>query len=192
MRTRQTVRIRRGAALAATAVLLALPAPRPAAAAGLWSSSVPFTNVVVSYPVSGGGYPDDASGAPQAGTCGPGTFDSNHSESWLSVQPGTETLVGTSKYFFQQYSTFYNFYVGSYGIRDGSSVDSIVQGYDCTTVGTQEMPPGWAHTTDPNADFGTKGRVYQKRCYRSTRSGPTSTPTARSPSPTATTWAPTG
>jgi hypothetical protein len=152
----------RGALLAVATILPALlAAPVPTAAAGLWGSSVPFTNAVVSRPVAGGGYPDDASGAPQPGTCGPGTFDSNHSESWLAVQPGTETLVGTSKYFFQQYSTFYNFYVGSYGIRNGASTDRVVQGYDCTTVGTQAMPPSWTNTTDPNADFDTGGRVYQ-------------------------------
>ena len=161
MRGRWIVAMRRVAVLLATTLLLVAPAPAPVAAAGLWSSSVAFTNVVVSHPVTGGGYPDDASGAPQPGTCGPGAFDSNHSESWLAVKPGTETLVGTSKYFFQQYSTFYNFYVGSYGIQNGASIDSVVQGYDCTTVGTQAMPPSWTHTTDPNADFDTQGRVYQ-------------------------------
>src|SRR5262249_53182577 len=36
-----------------------------------------------------------------------------------------------------------------------------VQGYECTTVGTQEMPPSWTNNTDPNADFDTQHRVYQ-------------------------------
>jgi hypothetical protein len=36
-----------------------------------------------------------------------------------------------------------------------------VQGYECTTVGTQAMPPSWTNNTDPNADFDTQGRVYQ-------------------------------
>ena len=161
MRGRVVVRMRSVAGLATTTLLLVAPAPTPVAAAGLWSSSVPFTNVVVSHPVTGGGYPDDATGAPQVGTCGTGTFDANHSESWLAVRPGTETLVGTSKYFFQQYSTFYNFYLGSYGIQNGASTNSVVQGYDCTTVGTQQMPPSWTNTTDPNAAFDTQGRVYQ-------------------------------
>ena len=36
-----------------------------------------------------------------------------------------------------------------------------VQGYECTTVGTQEMPPSWTNNTDPNVDFDTQGRAYQ-------------------------------
>jgi hypothetical protein len=35
-----------------------------------------------------------------------------------------------------------------------------VQGYECTTVGTQEMPPSWEMNTDPNVDFDTQGRAY--------------------------------
>ena len=31
---------------------------------------------------------------PDPGTCGPGALDSNHSESWIAVKPGTEDLVG--------------------------------------------------------------------------------------------------
>ena len=36
-----------------------------------------------------------------------------------------------------------------------------VQGYECTTVGTQAMPPSWTHNTDPNVAFDTQGRAYQ-------------------------------
>ena len=43
---------------------------------------------------------------PLAGTCRPGPYNANHSESWLTVKPGTEDLVGTSKIFFDKYSTF--------------------------------------------------------------------------------------
>ena len=35
-------------------------------------------------------------------------------ESWIAVKPGTEDLVGTSKFFFETFSTFYNFHLGSY------------------------------------------------------------------------------
>ena len=85
-----------------------------ASAAG-WSSTVPFTNQVASSPTTGGGYPvPPGSRVPEAGTCGPGRFDSNHSESWIAVKPGTEDLVGSSKFFFDKYSTFYMFYLGAH------------------------------------------------------------------------------
>ena len=36
-----------------------------------------------------------------------------------------------------------------------------MQGYDCVSTGTQEMPPSWTNNTDPNVDFDTQGRAYQ-------------------------------
>ena len=147
-----------------TTALLALTVGGAAGAAPTgWSSSVPFTNVVASSPTTGGGYPvPPGSRVPVAGTCREGPFNANHSESWLAVKPGTEDLVGTSKFFFDKYSTFYMFYNGAYQILGGTpSGNNQVQGYDCTSVGTQDMPPSWTNTTDPNADFDTKGRVYQ-------------------------------
>ena len=138
-------------------------------AAGLWSSSVPATNVVVSTPTSGGGY---AELPPVAGGCvapTPNNFNANHSESELAVNPGSEHIVGSSKFFFDKFSTNYNFYLGSYNIN-GTSLshsNNIVQGYDCSTTETtpgvlnQNMPPSWTNTTDPNVAFDTKGRVYQ-------------------------------
>jgi len=100
---------------------------------------VPFTNVVASSPTTGGGYPvPPGSRVPDAGTCGPGPFDANHSESWLAVKPGTEDLVGTSKFFFDKYSTFYMFYLGAFQIPGGTpSGNNQVQGYDCVSTGTQ-------------------------------------------------------
>ena len=103
-----------------------------------------------------------ARGSRTAGTCRAGPFNANHSESWLAVKPGTEDLVGTSKFFFDKYSTFYMFYLGAYQIPGGTPAgNNQVQGYDCVSTGTQAMPPSWTNTTDPNADFDTKGRVYQ-------------------------------
>ncbi len=124
---------------------------------------MPFTNVVASSPTTGGGYPiPPGSRVPVAGTCGAGPFNANHSESWLAVKPGTEDIVGTSKFFFDKYSTFYMFYNGAYQIPGGTpSSNNQVQGYDCISTGTQDMPPSWTDTTDPNADFDTQGRVYQ-------------------------------
>jgi hypothetical protein len=82
---------------------------------------VPFTNVVASSPTTGGGYPvPPGSRVPVAGTCRQGPFNANHSESWLAVRPGTEDLVGTSKFFFDKYSTFYMFYLGAYQILGGT------------------------------------------------------------------------
>src|SRR5712691_11201539 len=148
------------AALVAVAVTTALTA---AAGPPAWTSRVPFTNVVASSPTTGGGYPvPPGSRVPLAGTCRPGPFDANHSESWIAVKPGTEDLVGSSKFFFDKYSTFYMFYLGAFQIRAGTpSGNNQIQGYDCVSTGTQDMPPSWTDTTDPNVDFDTKGRVYQ-------------------------------
>jgi hypothetical protein len=50
---------------------------------------------VASSPTTGGGYPvPPGQTFPDPGTCGPGALDSNHSESWIAVKPGTEDLVG--------------------------------------------------------------------------------------------------
>src|SRR5215218_10186475 len=92
----------------------------PTASAGTWSTSVPFTNEVASTPFKGGGYPvPPGSTAPLPGTCRLGDYNANRSESWIAVQPGTENLVGTSKVFFEKYSTFYMFHNGSYTMRGG-------------------------------------------------------------------------
>jgi hypothetical protein len=155
-----------GAGLTAAPVPLALGSAARSTAAipgSGWTSSVAFTNQVANSPTTGGGYPvPPGQTFPNPGTCGPGSLDSNHSESWLAVKPGTEDLVGSSKFFFENYSKFYDFYLGSYRILDGVPVgDNQVQGYDCVSTGTQAMPPSWTNVTDPNVAFDTKGRVYQ-------------------------------
>jgi hypothetical protein len=140
--------------------LAALLVTTSASAAG-WTSSVPFTNEVASVPVQGAGYPDP-DGTPAPGTCEAGSMNSNRSESWIAVRPGTEDAVGTSKFFFDKYSTFYNFYLGSYTIKNGKAgQNTFLPGYDCITTGSQEMPPSWTNNTDPNVDFDTRGRAYQ-------------------------------
>ncbi len=155
-----------GAGLTAAPVPLALGSAARSTAAipgSGWTSSVAFTNQVASSPTTGGGYPvPPGQTFPNPGTCGSGSLDSNHSESWLAVKPGTEDLVGSSKFFFENYSKFYDFYLGSYRILDGTPAgDNQVQGYDCVSTGTQAMPPSWTNVTDPNVAFDTKGRVYQ-------------------------------
>ncbi len=158
--------------LAATVILAVSPA-RLAAGSGqssgsaLWSSPTSATNTVVSTPTSGGGYPEDP---PVEGGCAgpsPNNFNANHSESELAVKPGSEQIVGASKFFFDKFSTGYNFYLGSYNINGSAHSNNIIQGYDCSTTETtpgvlnQSMPPSWTNTTDPNVGFDTKGRVYQ-------------------------------
>src|SRR5215813_8135764 len=98
---------------------------------GLWRDSVPISNVVATFPTAGGGYPvPSGSRVPVAGTCRTGPFDANHSESWLAVKPGTDDLVGSSKFFFDKYSTYYMFYVGAHQILAGTpSSNNQVQGY---------------------------------------------------------------
>lgn len=158
--------MKRIATLAVLAAAFVTAGASPAGGGGggaLWSASVPFTNVVATAPTTGGGYPvPPGSRVPEAGTCRAGPFDANHSESWLAVKPGTEDLVGSSKFFFDKYSTFYMFYLGATQILGGTpSGNNQVQGYDCISTGTQDMPPSWTDTTDPNVDFDTQGRVYQ-------------------------------
>jgi hypothetical protein len=149
------------ATLGAVSLVLAF-APATGTAGPLWGVSV-AGNVVASSPTTGGGYPVPAgSRVPVAGTCRQGSFDANHSESWLAVKPGTEDLVGSAKYFFDEYSTFYMFYLGAIQIPNGTpTANNQIQGYDCISTGTQDMPPSWTDTTDPNLDFDTHGRVYQ-------------------------------
>src|SRR4029453_910681 len=99
--------LRAPAALAAAVVVLAA-ATGAARGGALGGAAAPSRNVAASTPTAGGGYPvPPGSRVPLAGTCGPGPFNANHSESWLAVKPGTEDLVGTSKFFFDKYSTFY-------------------------------------------------------------------------------------
>src|SRR5437867_7730305 len=126
------------------------------------SWSLVGTNTVASSPVEGGGYPVPPGSTKPQPPCGTQPLNSNHSESWLGVKPGTEDIVGSSKFFIGKWSTFYDFHLGSYTILGGSPAgNNQVQGYECTTVGTQDMPPSWTNNTDPNVDFDTKGRVYQ-------------------------------
>ncbi len=155
------------AMLAATAVLALAPGQLVSGSSTLWASSVVAGNTVVSTPASGGGYPENP---PVAGGCvGPtaNNFNANHSESELAVEPGTEQIVGSSKFFFDKYSTGYNFYIGSYNIKGTKHSNNIVQGYDCSTTETtlgalnQNMPPSWTNTTDPNVGFDSQARVYQ-------------------------------
>jgi hypothetical protein len=153
--------VRRIAVAAFLAVGLAA-ASAGTASAQLWGTSPPVTNTVVSKPSRGGGYPvPPGQTAPDPGTCRMGRYNSNFSESWIAVKPGTEELVGTSKFFFETFSTFYDFHLGSFAISNGTPAANQVQGYDCISTGTQEMPPSWTNNTDPNADFDTQGRVYQ-------------------------------
>src|SRR3954453_18502992 len=144
----------------AVATALALAAAAPAFAN--WSTPV-GTNVVTGAPLAGGGYPVPGGATkPMPGTCRPGLYNSNRSESWIAVKPGTEQLVGVSKLFFENFSTFYDFHLGAYAITDGAVTgQSQVQGYDCFSTGTQAMPPSWTNDTDPNVDFDTRGRAYQ-------------------------------
>ena len=84
------------------------------ALAAPWTASVTFTNQVASTPFRAGGYPvPPGQTAPDPGTCRLGDYNANRSESWIAVKPGTEDLVGTSKVFFEQFSTFYDFHLGS-------------------------------------------------------------------------------
>jgi hypothetical protein len=152
--------VKRLSVMLVTAGVLAVPAT---AAEGGWNAAVPFTNVVASTPFKGGGYPvPPGSTAPLPGTCRLGDYNANLSESWISVQPGTENIVGTSKVFFEKFSTFYMFHLGSLTIRNGNPAGSnIVQGYECVTTGSTSEPPSWTNNTDPNVDFDSKGRAYQ-------------------------------
>jgi hypothetical protein len=133
-----------------------------AASAAPWAAPV-GTNVVADQVITGGGYPvPPGATKPDPGTCRSGLYNANRSESWIAVKPGTETLIGNSKIFFEKFSTFYDFHLGTYTIQNDAVVGANqVQGYDCISTGTQEMPPSWTNNTDPNVDFDTQGRAYQ-------------------------------
>jgi len=149
--------------LAGALVVLAVVLVPNMALAAPWTSGVTFTNQVASTPFRAGGYPvPPGQTAPDPGTCRLGDYNANRSESWIAVNPGTEDLVGTSKVFFEKFSTFYDFHLGSYTIPGGTPAgNNIVHGYECVSTGTQAMPPSWMNNTDPNVDFDTKGRAYQ-------------------------------
>src|SRR3954453_20884642 len=88
------------------------------ASAATWDTPV-ASNVVADAAISGGGYPvPPGATRPDAGTCRPGLYNSNRSASWIAVMPGTESLVGTSKLFFERFSTFYDFRPGAFAIRN--------------------------------------------------------------------------
>ena len=128
-----------------------------------WQASVPFTNEVVSRAGGRRRLPRPAGpDHPDPGTCSPGS-DSNFSWSWIAVEPGTENLVGTSKFFFETFSTFYDFHLGSFTIEGGSRCGRKQPGagLPLTTAGTPAMPPSWTNNTIPNVDFDTKGRAYE-------------------------------
>ena len=95
--------------LAATVVL-----PASVTAQLRWQTSVPVSNQVASQPVTGGATGPAGQTAPVPGTCRLGAYNANRSESWIAVKPGTEDLVGTSKIFFEKYSTFYDFHLGAH------------------------------------------------------------------------------
>jgi hypothetical protein len=161
----QTPRLSLPASVGIIVVTLVAAISSAGSAATLWPSAVTFTNTVASSPVGGGAYfvrPGNT--APLPGDCDDKQiFNSNRSETWIAVKPGTEDLIGTSKFFVDRWSTFYNFHLGSYTILGGgaSISNNQVQGYDCISTGTQDMPPSWTNNTDPNVEFDTKGRAYQ-------------------------------
>jgi hypothetical protein len=149
--------------ITALAVTLAAAVLAPPAWAEVWSATVPFTNEVASSPFKGGGYPvPPGETAPLPGTCRLGDYNANLSESWIAVKPGTENLVGTSKVFFEKFSTFYMFHLGSLTIQNGKPAGTnIVRGYECVSTGSTEEPPSWTNNTDPNVAFDSRGRAYQ-------------------------------
>jgi hypothetical protein len=148
---------------AALALLVTAACMASAATAGGWQASVNYNAQVASSPATGGGYPIPAgSTAPVAGGCRSGTYNSNRSESWIAVKPGTEDLIGVSKFFFENFSTYYDFHLGAYTIPGGAPGKNVqIPGYDCVSTGTQDMPPSWTNNTDPNVDFDNDGRAFQ-------------------------------
>ena len=74
----------------ALAASVAFAAP----AAADWNTPV-GTNAVADAPIAGGGYPvPPGATKPDPGTCRAGSYNSNRSESWITVKPGTEDARG--------------------------------------------------------------------------------------------------
>ena len=129
---------------------MADPAPARAQVVG--------TERVVSGTMVAGGYPG---AEPAPGSCVAGRYDANYSETALARRPGTEQLVGGAKAYFGPYSTFKAQHTASFVIGERTSSTHPVNGFDCVTAGTQDMPPSWTNVTDPNLEFDTRGRVHQ-------------------------------
>ena len=172
---------RRAALLVAATVVALLSGPAGAAGAasnteitsgtvlpqrdGEWRSQVPFTEQVVSSPVSGGGYPGPM---PAPGFCAKGSYDSNFSEGSLALRPGSEQLVGGAKAYFDRWSTYKAQHTVSFSLsRPGAgrgqlqAKTHLVGGFDCVSAGTQAMPPSWTNVTDPTLVWDRRGRVHQ-------------------------------
>src|SRR2546428_10568176 len=58
-----------------------------------WLSPISAGNTVVSTPTSGGGYPENPPGAGGCVGASPNHFNAHHSESHVTLQPGTEQLL---------------------------------------------------------------------------------------------------
>ena len=105
-----------------------------------------------------------------------GQYNANLSESWLAVKPGTEDLVGTSKIFFEKYSTFYMFHLGAIDhgarwrrTRSRATTASRPAPRRCRRRGRT--------TPIPMSRLTPRAVRTRSRC-RSTPSGPSCTPTA--------------
>ena len=119
-------------------------------------------------------------------------MNSNRSESWIAVKRGTEDLVGTSNFFFDRFSTFYNFHLGRYTIPNGQvAANNQVQGYRA-----QPSAPRRCRRAGPTTPTRTSRSTPRAAPTRSrSRQRVLAEPAFRTPrscSPTATTWAGTG
>jgi hypothetical protein len=151
----------------AVAASLAWVAP----ASADWSTPV-GTNVVADEAIMGGGYPvPPGATKPDPGTCRSGLYNANRSESWIAVKPGTEQLVGTSKIFFEKYSTFYDFHLSAYRI---TTVRSRIRARSRATTACRPAPrkcPPAGPTTPTRTPTSTPRAASTRPRCRSTPSG---------------------
>jgi Neuraminidase (sialidase) len=116
------------------------------------ASNKGIPNIQASSPTQGGA-------SSFGGVCqGVVTYNQDHSESDLAIDPQNSShLLAASKFFYSQ--SQYVFHTGSYVSFDGGSsfTNQIIPNYDCTTSGN---PAQWTNTTDPTVAFDGQGRAY--------------------------------
>lgn len=150
--------MRKSLATVSTMAVTAVLALSSAGAAMAGDHEVSFTERVVSSPTEGGGYPGEA---PAPGGCKKGKYDSNFSEAFIALKPDSEQLVGGAKAFFEKWSTWKSSHTVSFVMSDKEDTTHLVNGFDCISAGTQDMPPSWTNVTDPNFVWDRKGRIHQ-------------------------------
>ena len=174
------------------AVTAALMSAAPAAAD--WSVPV-GSNVVADQVIPGGGYPvPPGATSPTPAPAGPGSTTPTAPSPGSPSSPARSRSSATSKLFFENFSTFYDFHLGAYAIheRRGHRRRARCRATTASRPARRRCRRAGRTTPIRTSTSTRRGAPTRRRC-RSTPSGRAAcTRTARSTSPTPTTSACTG